>query len=107
MSKRFACGTPSSNCTGGITQLSHGIETKLSRTHSYSDEAHRCHMRYLMSLGCKPMGARELENPNTGAVLILSKKSKFGGKLKPGKKGKDGSKATRFMPNNQTGGVLF
>ena len=37
----------------------------------------RCHRQYLISIGFKPIGQRELIDPADGYVLVLTKKIRF------------------------------
>jgi hypothetical protein len=45
------------------------------RFHGNPDEVKRCKLRYLKSQGYIQVGPHELENPKTGAVLVLSVKA--------------------------------
>lgn len=54
---------------------------------------------HLKAQGYIPVGAREFLTPGGGPVLVLSKKSKFGGRLRNGKLGE------RLMPKR--GGIVY
>lgn len=94
MSYKVLCGVPVDYCCGGSYVVSSGLgkSRKVHRTH---EEAFNCHKNYLIKQGFVNIGSRELIDPKDNSIRILTKKSKFGGKLR---KGKEGSRA---MPWNQ------
>jgi hypothetical protein len=99
MAKHYLCGTPPAECYGSYTdtsaRASEAAKQKMRKMHSTREEAFKCHCRYLLRTGHKRVGPREFETPH-GSVLVLTKKSHFGGELKRGKS--EGGKGTRFMP---------
>ena len=96
---RVICGVPIDQCTGANVATSSGIHCpKSHQTHS---EAFACKRRYLMGLGYEQIGARAFRSPNGGPVEILTKRSRFGGKLRKGKE------RSRVMPSQRTGGMIF
>lgn len=98
--QRFLCGTPDSNCTGGITHTDQHFNSK--KCHTSRREALRCYRNYLINVAkFQPISPRELVNPESGRIRILPKRSKFGGKLRAGK----GEKGARFQPESGSGCV--
>lgn len=96
---KHACGVPMEYCTGSNTSVSNGLK-KSSKIHSSPEDAHKCYGRYLIKEGYKQVGSREYENPKTGYITVLTKKSKFGARLR-------GGKADRFMPEKMCGGHII
>lgn len=97
---RFLCGTPEQYCSGKITRLTKGWKGS-HRTHSSHLEAFKCHVQYLKKEGFTQIGNREFVDPQDDSVLVLTKKSRFGGKLRRGKEG------GRSMPSVRTGGTII
>lgn len=85
---RFICGTPADKCTGGIAEVSHMLSPQIKRVHGSRTEAMRCHVRYLKSVGYTQLGPHEFRL-NNGPVLVISKRIRFGGDLRPGKGGRN------------------
>jgi hypothetical protein len=98
---RFLCGVPESSCQGSRTAILGVSGWKGSnRTHTSSTDAFKCYQRWRISEGDTPVGNRELLT-KSGSVLVLTKKSRFGGKLRKGKEGK------RQMPIFRHGGIII
>ena len=98
MSSKFLCGVPGDQCCGyySVTNKSLGNSVK---THPTAEEAFACHAKHLINQKFIQIGAREFVDPKTGYVRVLTKKSKFGAKLRQGKSGeKSTSSGRRFMP---------
>lgn len=96
----FMCGTPKDSCSGSKYNVSHGMGGG-AKAHGSSEEAFRCHKRYLVSAGYKIVGSRELINPESGAIHIMTKRTRFGAKLRNGKA------ATRNQPMGVRAGVII
>lgn len=58
-------------------------------------------MRYLQRQGYERVGPREFAAPDGGPVRVLTKKCRFGARLRPGKE------HARFMPSVKEGGVVI
>lgn len=86
--RRFLCGVPASECEGTLTRmhLSAGMHT-----HGSSVDAFKCMKRYLLRHGYTQIGPREFsapptpENPDGGPIRVLTKKTRYGAPLRPGK----------------------
>ena len=102
----FTCGVHEQHCTGGECVLSHHLRKQVVKVHNSPDAAFNCHARYLMNvLGYTRRGPREFAPPDGGPIRVLTKKSRFGGRLRGGKK-PQGTKGRRVMPEFFTGGVV-
>jgi hypothetical protein len=80
----WACGVPPSDCSGGSGKLSCFITGK-AKTHVTSEEAFACRKRFLQRRGFEQIGPREFRDVKAGGILILTKRSRFGCRLRPGK----------------------
>lgn len=106
----FICGTPDAYCVGGKLQTDQSLQH--THFHSSRKEAFDCHKNYLIKIcGFKQelpdktkLGTRELYNPESGYVRVLSKISKFGGELRRGKS--ESHKTQRRMPKRRGQGVI-
>ena len=93
------CGVPKERCSGAQGQTSNGL--KGSKTHSTPQEAFACYRRYLLKDGYIQVGNREFTKGD-GPIVVLTKKSKFGGKMLRG------GKSDRQMPATAaTGGLII
>ena len=113
MSKRnvYLCGVPDADCTGSKIMTDQQLPTKTPKAHNDPSEAFRCYCKYLKTQGYVQIGSREFlspeDSPHKGTVLVLTKQSRFGGRLRKGK-GEDKVDASRFMPyGKHTRGVIF
>jgi hypothetical protein len=88
MANKWLCGTPSHECTGGGAVLAPGIAAHVSKVHNSPSEAFRCYVRWLKSQGYEAVGQREFRPPDGGPILVLTKKCRFGGRLRSGKMGR-------------------
>ncbi len=97
MSRRFVvlCGVPTEFCVGSKYTTDQRLPPKAHGSH---DEAFRCCRRYLVGQGWTPIGPRELSSPDGGPVRVLTKKTRFGERLRLGKLGE------RFMPEDRIAG---
>jgi hypothetical protein len=102
MSKKamYLCGVPMANCTGGRFVGQNLMPDSIRHGHASRDAAFRCHKNYLVKvLGFTQIGQREFASPNNGPIRVLTKKTRFGGRLRLGKEG------NRYMYNNASGVV--
>lgn len=95
---KYSCGVLSEFCTGGLTQVSSGLK-KSGKTHSSPQEAFKCYARWLIRQGYKQVGPREFCNGD-GPILVLTKKSRFGSRLR-------GGKGDRQIPSVTPGGHII
>jgi len=97
MSRRFMvlCGVPEGECVGALFTTDQQLGT--TKGHGSHEEAFKCRVRYLLKQGYTRIGTRDFRPPDGGPVLILGKKSRYGGRLRLGKFG------TRFMPDSVHG----
>lgn len=97
---RYMCGVQKELCNGILTATNHGLEKDIIKTHASSIEAFHCARKALLRQGWEQIGSREFRSPDGGPIRVLTKPSRFGGKLRNGKEG------TRNMPQ-EGGGILF
>lgn len=98
MSKKFVivCNTPKEYCTGSSYITDQHIHPK---AHGSRAEAFRCHARYLKKVeGYTQIGSREFRPNDGGPVLVMSKKSRYGSRLRRGKGESGRVEASRYMP---------
>lgn len=98
---RILCGVPKEHCQGGKLVTDQKLST--NKCHSDRAGAFRCMAHYLTKvLGYTRIGAREFKPPpgSNGYVRVLSKKSRYGGKLRTGKE------HTRYMPEEGRGLIV-
>lgn len=104
MARRFLCGVPVRECKGTVIQVNALLRGKdVMRAHSDRNAAFRCYAGYLVRLGYVRVGTREFENPESGAILVLPKRIRFGAELRGGKGGEKG--ASRYVPRRARGGT--
>lgn len=96
----FLCGTPKDSCEGSKINVSHGLGL-MSKGHMSPVDAFNCYKRYLLKIGYQQVGPREFAAPNNGPITVLTKKSRYGGRLRSGKEG------TRFMGTNHRAGTII
>lgn len=94
MARIVLCPTPKADCSGSVKKMADTLG--LRKSHGTHAQAFECYRHYLLSLGYVRRGPREFESPE-GPILVLTKRSRFGESLRPGKEG-------RFMSKNHTGG---
>ncbi len=83
---RWLCQTPPHLCRGSKTVIAPALAGRPS--HASPEEAFRCYVAYLLSQGYKRAGSREFAPPDDGPVLVLTKKSRYGARLRAGKEGR-------------------
>ena len=101
MNAKFLCGTPQDSCNGTVSAVSSGL-MRSRKAHISPQDAFSCHAKYLRSLGFKQVGSREFQDPSDGTIRVLTRKGKFGARLRTGKEN------TRHMPGRpRTGGLII
>ncbi len=106
--RAYLCGVPRESCQGGLKQVNAFLRAMVFRVHSSPESAFACHKRYLVSRGFVPVGNRELLNPETGAIRVMTKKSRFGGRLRRGKSGEKGTaRVMAYKGNTSAGGTII
>src|SRR5688500_14464476 len=100
--QRSLCGVPDNECSGGNFPVNKGMHVK--RTHESPQQAFKCHKRWLLKQGYEQIGSREFRPPDGSETLVLTKQSKFGGKVRKGKTGEQGDAGKRcaFMKGGGT-----
>lgn len=93
----FLCGTPKEQCGGSLLPTSDKWKGS-PKGHGSRQDAMRCYTRYLKSIGYQQLGTREFAPPDGGPVLVLSKVTRFGGRMRKGKE-------KRVMPKDGSGVV--
>jgi hypothetical protein len=94
------CGVPKDDCDGTFTKTSSGLGAA-QKAHTLPREAFACMKRFLLRQGYVQVGQREFAPPDGGPVRVLTKQSRYGGRLRRGKEG------TRRMPVLRGGGIAF
>lgn len=102
-SQKFLCGVPSDECTGGKLITDQQLSKK---AHSSREEARRCMSQYLIKHGFTRLDSRQYVNPENGAIRLMPKLSKFGGRLRRGKTEQKGTRAGRYQPRRGAGVVV-
>lgn len=105
--RRYLCGVPKEECCGALTALPHNSSMK---THGSSVQAFKCHAKWLLRQGYTQVGNREFAPPDGGPIRVLTKKSRFGGMLRPGKRGASGAAqagARCSFDKKMMGGIIF
>lgn len=103
---KVLCGVPADSCSGANTDVNARMESKGGgrKLHSSHEEAFKCHARFLVAQGYAQVGSREFQLED-GPILVLTKKSRFGGRMRPGKSGEKGT-SNRNMPVRGAGLVI-
>ena len=98
---RYLCGTPAAACGASLTKLNNGLDGRGIKAHGTREQAYECQRRYLLSQGYTQVGSNAFAAPNGGPILILTKKSRYGGKLRMGKVG------SRHQPDGRPAAGYF
>lgn len=101
MSRRYVilCGVPNEHCTGGKFKTDQ--KQLPEKCHGSSVEAYRCMRHYLISiLHFRDVGGRGFAPPDGGRVRVLTKKCRFGARMRTGKMGE------RFQPEVSRGVII-
>jgi len=97
MGYKVLCGVPSEHCTGGKYMTDQQLPKKAHPSHG---QAFDCKVNYLTSI----LGYTETESsrtfapPDGGHNEVLTKRTRFGARLRPGKEG-------RFQPQSGAGTI--
>ena len=84
-SAKYCCGTPAIHCSGTRRLQAPAIDLKF---HSSRAEAFKCYKKYLVNVeGYTQIGGREFRKDGH-PVRVLTKKIRFGARLRPGKEGR-------------------
>lgn len=97
----YLCGVDETYCTGSLTPLNAGLRKDLPKAHSSTTEAFNCMKNSLLQQGYTQVDSRSFAPPDGGPIRVLTKKIRFGGKMRNGKEG------TRNMPHKRGGGICF
>jgi hypothetical protein len=89
-SRWYLCGVPESGCTGFRPILPKHYVDRGSPVlvHNTTREAFLCMKKHLLRQGYIQIGGREFSPPGGGPVLVLTKSSRYGGKMRRGKMGR-------------------
>lgn len=107
----WLCNTPTDKCMGSTRALNAGLRGASKKAHSSPEAAYDCYKRYLIStLGYSFVGNHSFSPPNNdGPILVITKRSRYGGHLRPGKT-EGGAAAKRSNPKarkkNNRGGII-
>jgi hypothetical protein len=96
----YLCGVSKDLCTGTLTQLNNGMPDG-TKIHSSTTAAFNCAKHSLLAQGYTQVDARAFQPAGGGPIRVLTKKIRFGGKMRNGKEG------TRNMPHKRGGGICF
>jgi hypothetical protein len=83
--KAYTCGTPFNDCLGALNK-----NGGLHKVHRSREEARKCYVKYLVKIRhCTRLKTDQFYDPEMDTVLIVTKVSKYGGRMKgEGPKGK-------------------
>ncbi len=94
--RRYLCGVKN-GCTGGNIETPKGM----MKGHPTSTEAFKCKCRSLLRQGYIQSGSREF-SLNDEPILVLSKKTHFGGVIRGGKTEKSSSRGAFMLRHGGT-----
>ena len=96
---KYMCGVPSQYCSGTTVVVNHALRgVTTEKVHSYPEDAFKCHARYLVKvLGYTRVGNREFVLDSSSPIRVLTKKSRFGGRLRQGKREKTQRRGARVL----------
>jgi|SRR3972149_3223285 len=103
------CGTPPECCSGSNFPMSSGISKDIKKYHMDPPSAFNCYAHYLQTQkGYTKVDSRAFRPPDGGPIMVLTKKSRFGGELRGGKRGENSTQRspTRYMPKRRYGGII-
>jgi len=90
------CGVPTEHCTGARIASNAFLRNFGPKAHNSHEEAYKCYRRYLIRvMGYEDIGSRTFRPPDGGPLRVLTKKSRFGARLRYGKLGE------RWMPEEK------
>lgn len=97
---KFLCPTPQGQCTGKLVSMNNFFNmTKNAKVHASPQAAFECYCRHLEKTGHERVSTREYRQPG-GGILLLTKQSRFGTKVRLGKEG------NRFMVLKHSGCIV-
>lgn len=101
MSKsQYACGVPAERCCGSICKSNKWVASQIKKAHGSSQAAFDCMKNYLIKQGYTKIGSREFSPPDGGPVRVLTKKRRYGARMRQGKE------SGRVRPVSRWGGVI-
>ncbi len=109
MARAYTCGVPTEYCSGNSTHLNAMLSGSKPKAHNQPEAAFDCHAKYLMDVeGYTRLSSREFVPKDGGPIRVLTKKSRFGGELRGGKRGEGGAggggeTASRYNPEKKKG----
>ena len=84
---RYLCPTPREDCTGKTVSMNNLFHyLKNAKVHASPQAAYECYCHYLARTGHEQISQREYRQPK-GGILILTKRSRFGTRVRLGKEG--------------------
>ena len=86
MKDAYACGTPKQECDGSPMKHNAMLASQM-KLHGERLQAFNCMKRWLLRQGYKQVGNREFQLGD-GPIRVLTKKSSYGKRLRPGKEGR-------------------
>lgn len=102
----YTCGVPAHQCTGSESKVSKDVHKYIHKVHGTSEAAFRCHVKWMQSQGYVMTSSRTLKHADGGPTIMLTKKSRFGGIMRKGKRPEGQRRATRWMPAKRGGGLV-
>ena len=98
---KFLCPTPREECTGKTVSMNNFFcQSKNAKVHASPQAAFTCYCHYLDKTGHERLSVREYRRPNGGGILLLTKQSRFGTKVRLGKEG------NRYMVLKHSGCIV-
>ncbi len=99
--KQYICGTPTEYCCGGLAKPAPALQKTVHKSHTTPEDCFACYSTYLVDvLKYVPVGGREFAPPDGGPIRVLTKKSRFGARLR-------GGKEERMMPQQFLSGSVL
>lgn len=84
----FLCGCPADHCSGSVQPLNASMrQGPARRVHLSPEEAFKCRAGWLISKGYERLSSREFRAPDGSGILVITKPSRFGARMRPGKQG--------------------
>ena len=105
---KYTCGVPTINCNGTYVTFNHRLRgTTLDKVHHFPEEAFNCHARYLVNIkGYQRVGNREFQKDKNSPIRVLTKKSRFGGRLRQGKREEAAKRGKRELGESSGYGLI-
>jgi hypothetical protein len=96
----YLCGVPPEKCCGSLCKANKWITAQVKKSHGSSQAAFECMKNYLVKQGFTKIGSREFSPADGGPVRVLTKKCRYGARLRQGKE------KGRVRPVKKWGGVV-